>query len=297
MELHPILDKNCKVNEKMWYVLSAVGDSPTMRVGHTCSYILDKENQNGKVYVIGGANPDGCFADVYVLNLDTFSWDIIDSTGMKARYEHSSLVSEKSDSQIYIFGGADQSHNFNDIQMFDAIKSSWRCVEPRGTKPVARTYHTSATSSHDSIYVYSGGQSCSDPVGDRQVHVFNITSNEWITLNTKGEPPKPRHGHVVLKVDKTIYIHGGMAGTTFYDDFHSLNLDSLDWKIVKKNRKTWPSARAGHGGVTLSQAIYIFGGMNREGALDDLYKFDIGELYNIMYLSFTRQCFIIFLFL
>lgn len=275
MELHPILEKNCKVSPRMWYVLSGIGDSPTMRVGHSCIYVTGKTGENGAVFVIGGANPDGSFADVYTLSLETFSWDVIDAAGMKARYEHCSFVPQSNPLQVYIFGGADQSHNFNDVQVFDTSKSTWQSLEPRGNKPTPRTYHVSASSS-DLLYVYSGGQSGSDPVGDRQVHLLNTRSNEWTTLNTRGEPPKPRHGHVVLAVGRNIYVHGGMAGTTFYDDVHVLNLDRLEWTSVKKKRKCWPSGRAGHGGVAFDQAIFIFGGMNREGALDELYRFDTG---------------------
>nr|KAG5712460.1 hypothetical protein BaRGS_011434 [Batillaria attramentaria] len=42
-----------------------------------------------------------------------------------------------------------------------------------------------------------------------------------------------------------VFLHGGMAGSTFYDDLHILDLDKNTWVGVKKKR-TFPSARAAH---------------------------------------------------
>lgn len=66
MEILPILEPNTSPNPNVWYVLSPEGDGPCIRVGHTCTFAADKPR---RVLVIGGANPDGSFADVYVLDL------------------------------------------------------------------------------------------------------------------------------------------------------------------------------------------------------------------------------------
>lgn len=275
MELHPILDLGVSPNPGLWYVMSALGDHPSVRVGHTLTYIPSSSGHSGKVYVIGGANPSTTFGEVYVLNLETFSWDTCDHPGLKPRYEHSAFVSSSDPEKIYVFGGADQSHNHGDIQVYDTRARSWSVVTPGGTPPSPRTYHN-AVCRGDHFIVYSGGQSGSDPVGDRQIHCYSIAENLWSMLTVHGDSPKPRHGHLVATIGSKVIVHGGMSGSTFYDDLHVLDLDRCCW-IKIKQKKGSPSARAAHSGAVLGKDLYIFGGMNREGALDDFYKLDTGQ--------------------
>lgn len=69
MEILPILEINNSPKPNVWYVLSPDGDVPCIRVGHTCTFVADLAEEHRRVLVIGGANPDGSFADVYSLDL------------------------------------------------------------------------------------------------------------------------------------------------------------------------------------------------------------------------------------
>lgn len=66
MEILPILESNNSPKPNVWYVLSPDGDAACIRVGHTCTFVAGEPR---RVLVIGGANPDGSFADVYSLDL------------------------------------------------------------------------------------------------------------------------------------------------------------------------------------------------------------------------------------
>lgn len=277
MELHPILERDTVPNTGLWYVLSALGDSPSIRVGHTCTHVKGlSDGDNGKLYVIGGANPSGAFCDTFVLDLNTMMWDIVDYPGFRARYEHAAFVPQSEPEKIYVFGGADPTGNMNDIQVLDTATNSWSTPNISGTPPTPRTYHTTAVVG-DKFIVYSGGHSGPDPVGDRQVHCFDVKTSSWSILPIKGDSPKPRHGHVMVAVGNRLFIHGGMAGSAFYDDFHLMDLDKMSWSNIRRKKVT-PSARAAHSGVAVGKDIYIFGGMSREGALDDLYKCDTSSM-------------------
>jgi hypothetical protein len=82
MEVHPILDDLDNIKPNLWYVLSPSDEGPSVRVGHTCSYFGGKNDPNsrkkpkGNVLIIGGANPDGPFDEVYVLELGTTTFII-----------------------------------------------------------------------------------------------------------------------------------------------------------------------------------------------------------------------------
>lgn len=276
MELHPMLDSDTTPNTGLWYVLSTFGDCPSIRVGHTVSFVKnEEEGKNGRLFVIGGANPSGAFCDTFVLDLNTMQWDMIDFPGFRARYEHAAFIPSSQPDKIYIFGGADQTGNMNDIQVLDTKNNSWSTPSVSGTPPSPRTYHTTAIAG-DNFIVYSGGHSGPDPVADRQVYSFNASTLTWTKLNVKGDSPKARHGHVSVAVGNKFYIHGGMAGSSFYDDIHVLDLDKKSWSNIKR-KKVYPSARAAHSCTAVGTDLYLFGGMNRDGALDDLYKFDTGK--------------------
>ena len=39
MEVHPILEEFVSPADKLWYVVSALGDRPSLRVGHTANFV------------------------------------------------------------------------------------------------------------------------------------------------------------------------------------------------------------------------------------------------------------------
>ncbi|XP_002741551.1 uncharacterized protein LOC100373945 [Saccoglossus kowalevskii] len=275
MELHAILEPGDTPTAGMWYVLSPKGEPPSMRVGHTITFIPGKDDKQGKMLLVGGANPSGPFNDLHILNLEFYEWDDPDWKGLLPRYEHSAFRPTSQPDKLYIFGGAEQGSNLNDIQLLDIGKGKWSSVSASGKIPSARTCNSMA-SIDDKLYIFGGGQAGAHPVGDRQVHVFNAVTTSWSQPNVKGNPPKPRHGHIMVAIGNKIYVHGGMAGQTFYDDLHELDTVALNWKQVKCKGAV-PCSRTAHTGVSLNNKLYIFGGMGRDSALDDLYVLDTGN--------------------
>lgn len=75
MELHPIVDNLSDLRPNLWCVLSPAGEGPSARVGHTSLFLGGKNegdlqgNERGRILIIGGANPDGAFNDVYNIDL------------------------------------------------------------------------------------------------------------------------------------------------------------------------------------------------------------------------------------
>ena len=52
------------------YTLNLVGDSPCARVGHSCSYLPPVgDAERGKVFIVGGADPNRSFSDVHTIDL------------------------------------------------------------------------------------------------------------------------------------------------------------------------------------------------------------------------------------
>lgn len=287
MELYPIYDENVQISSNIWYSISGLGESPFMRVGHTIvhikSSISNDENDKGKLYVIGGANPSGSFNDVYVFDLNSLSWDKFEDLANfeNGRYEHSCF--SLNNSHIYLFAGSNENEIFNDLIMFDINEKNMQKIVNNGSNgPSARTLHNGCTYKNQLI-VYGGGLNGKTPVNDQNLYIYNAVNNKWISINCRknesSQIPANRHGHVMINLnDEYIYLHGGMNEDTLFDDLWLLDMKNLSWKQVDFDRSnSYPCERAAHGGISINNDLFIFGGISKSGsALDDLWKFDTG---------------------
>lgn len=302
MELYPIYDENSPVSSNIWYSLSGVGECPIMRVGHTvvhlketCSNDESKYNK-GKLYFIGGANPSNCFNDVYFFDLDKMSWDKHEDMENfeSGRYEHACFLNEKN--ECVVFGGASEKDSFNDVLKFNFEHKTCEKVECASSKnqPSPRTIHVS-TSYKNQILIFGGGQNGKTPVDDQKVYIFNCTNKKWLALTVSGNVPTSRHGHIMINYnEELIFLHGGMQNEHLFDDLYTLNLKTMNWSEITSNVETVrPCSRAAHGGVNINNNLFIFGGINAEGnALDDLWKYDIGNLTKF-FNKFIFECCVI----
>jgi len=259
----------------MWYILATSGEHPAIRVGHACIHISGTGQSNGCLYISGGANPSGTFSDTFCLNLDTFSWQKYPAAGFSGRYEHTIFRGQTDQNKFYVFGGADCNGNRNDIQEFDLTNKTWSILEPSGTAPPPRTFHNGACIG-DRLIVYGGGERGAEPVSDKNTYVYEIARQCWSVLRLSGDAPKPRHGHLMVAVGNRLYLHGGMSGSSFFDDLHVLDLDRNSWSCVKVKSSVKPSKRAAHGGFVNGTDIFLFGGMNGSGALNDMFTLNTG---------------------
>ncbi|XP_067296464.1 rab9 effector protein with kelch motifs [Pseudorasbora parva] len=276
MELLPVLEPEEKPRDGQWYVLVPTGAAPGVSVGHSCSFLASADGGKGRIAVVGGANPDGSFSDSYVINLDTHEWEIPEWVGLEARYEHCSFTPESDPRSVWVFAGAHKSGNRNCVQVLHTPDGVWKTVQVKGKPPSVRTYHTNSACVGDKLFVFSGGDAGSAPVTDTQVHVFDSVTASWTQPESSGNPPAPRHGHVITAVGSDVYIHGGMSGDTFYSDMFLLNTETMKWEKVEA-KGAIPPGVAAHSSLNFGKNIFIFGGMTSEGATNAMYKFQCDE--------------------
>ena len=283
MELIPICDESYQTLPNVWYSLSSIVSTnvPLMRVGHTAVHVRDETNEldKGRIFLIGGANPDGCFDEIYSLDLNQLEWFKFNelSIGLGGRYEHTSILNEK---KIFIFGGANQSDNLNDLIAFHIDETRMEPVSSVEQKflPSKRTFH-SGVALKNRLFVFGGGSQAKNAVDDTNVYLCYITANKWLSLTSKSdsnELPRPRQGHLMVNwSDERVYMHGGMNENEIMDDLWSFDMRKLCWTKVNIDDSEKPCARAAHGGICVNQFIYIFGGLSESGeALNDLWRFD-----------------------
>ncbi|XP_061703522.1 rab9 effector protein with kelch motifs isoform X2 [Syngnathoides biaculeatus] len=275
MQILPKLEAHEKPKQGIWYSLVPSGRSPSVSVGHTCTYWPD-EGGHGRIFIVGGANPGGSFSHTHAINLEYLKWDTLPWEGLKARYEHCTLVPGSPPQSLWVFGGAEQSGNHNCIQKINVAESKahWENVTVSGEPPSPRTYHTNSACVGSSLYVFSGGEVGASPVSDQKLYIFDTVSSTWAQPETQGTLPPVRHGHVIVAAGLKIYIHGGMANDAFLDDMYSLDLSNMTWELVQPEGVVPPGVAA-HSAMALGNNIYILGGLTADGASNDMYTFNI----------------------
>ncbi|GAB6023429.1 hypothetical protein CHUAL_008212 [Chamberlinius hualienensis] len=249
-----------------WSRLITKGDGPTPRVGHTAT-----ATTNRRIYLVGGANPNGSFSDTYLFNLDDFKWTQLPAKLNKQRYEHCSVYSSD---KIIIFGGSNENGNLNDVETFNECENQWQTLTINNS-PCSRTHHTTDIVDGNMI-VFAGGSQGPEPVDDLSVYSLNPTDKTWTKYESNGEIPSARQGHLIVAMQNNIYIHGGISGDEFFDDLYVFNLVEKRWSLItRKDEIQWPCGRAGHGGSSVADDCFIiFGGLTASGALNDSYLFN-----------------------
>ncbi|XP_070614293.1 rab9 effector protein with kelch motifs [Erythrolamprus reginae] len=259
-----------------WYSLDLGGKSPCARVGQNSLYLppLKPGSRDGKVVIIAGANPSGSFADSYFIDLDANCWTKLDWEHLLPRYEHAAFIPRSHPNTLWVYGGTSETGNRDCVQVLDLEIGSWEKTKVIGNPPSPRTFHTSTAAIGDRLYVFGGGDKGVDPVQDQQLHIFDSTTLTWSQPEVGGQSPGPRHGHVVVAVENQLFVHGGLAGDTFYDDLFSLDIRQLQWEKVSTSGAI-PGGRAAHSAVAFQGHLYIFGGMDPTGELNTTYRYHI----------------------
>ncbi|XP_066112324.1 rab9 effector protein with kelch motifs isoform X2 [Saccopteryx bilineata] len=257
------------------YTLTPPGERPCARVGHSCSYLPPVgDAKRGKVFIVGGADPNRSFSDVHTMDLGTHRWDLAASEGLLPRYEHASFIPSSTPHSIWVFGGANQSGNQNCLQVLNLETKTWTTPETTTPPPSPRTFHTSSAAIGNRLYVFGGGERGAQPVQDVKLHVFDANTLTWSQPETLGKPPSPRHGHVMVAAGTKLFIHGGLAGDNFYDDLHCIDISDMKWQKLSPTG-TAPPGCAAHSAVAVGKHLYVFGGMTPTEALDTMYQYHI----------------------
>ena len=89
----------------------------------------------------------------------------------------------------------------------------------------------------------------------------------------------------MVAIETNVYLHGGMAGTSVFDDMYKLNTVTYTWTSLSPTGDV-PEARTAHAATAVKQNLFVFGGMSGIGsALDDFYMLNTGKNKNSQYLK------------
>lgn len=204
-------------------------------------------------------------------------------THYSARTGHSIVEFE---GNIYLFGGTDRSRRLADLWVFrNALNlepglGKWELItpEPGMEKPSPRSGATSIVHNRK-LYIWAGHDS-------RHAEYFNdlwaysFDENIWTHIKAKGDLPVARTDHSFVKVGEKFIVFGGFDGTRRWNDLHSFDLETFEWKKIEPSTEVLPSARFGHSACVDSSrgVMWVFGGWDGKNTHDDLWSFSFHTL-------------------
>ncbi|KAG1468788.1 hypothetical protein G6F56_003634 [Rhizopus delemar] len=108
--------------------------------------------------------------------------------------------------KLYIFGGVNANHLYNDIWYFDLITRVWNQVEAVGYIPPPRE-SCAAALVNDTIYVFGGRGLNGAILGD--LYAFRLKNQRWYTFQNMGAPPSARYATSLTLCQNKLYVYGG----------------------------------------------------------------------------------------
>ncbi|GMJ14066.1 hypothetical protein like AT5G18590 [Hibiscus trionum] len=265
---------NSSGNSENWMVLSVAGEKPVPRFNHAAAVV------GNKMIVVGGESGNGLLDDVQVLNFDDFSW----TTASSKLYLSPSSLPLKIPSckghtlvswgkkALLVGGRTDPGNDKVSVWAFDTETECWSVMEAKGEVPVARSGHTVVRA--NSVLILFGGETAKKKKLN-DLHMFDLKSLTWLTLQCTGARPSPRTNHVAtLYDDKTLLVFGGASKSRTLNDLYSLDFETMVWSRIKI-RSFHPSPRAGCCGVLCGTKWYIAGGGSRKKRHTETFIYDV----------------------
>ncbi|XP_066837080.1 rab9 effector protein with kelch motifs isoform X3 [Anser cygnoides] len=226
----PPLEPGRRPQPGTWYRLRPRGAGPSGRVGHGC---LPVPGGPGRVLLLGGADPDGAFADAHLVELGSLRWAQAGWSGLRPRYEHATFLPARRPPRLWVFGGAHRAGNRSCVQALDPETGTWESPAVAGTPPLPRTFHTSSAAIGDRLYVFGGGDKGAEPVRDQQLHVFDTDDLTWVKIPASGDVPGGRASHASAVFRDHLYIFGGIGPAGTLNTTHKYHIGEQRWTLLQ----------------------------------------------------------------
>ncbi len=256
-----------------WHIPTIQGESPSSRNNHATCVV------GSKLYVHGGHDGGRWLPDLWCLDTEHMQWSQPSVSGAppSARACHTCTLMEgrRGGRKIYIFGGYNGSHCFNDLEVLDVDAMSWLRPHTSGTLPTPRNAHT--MTAVGSALVLHGGHSGTKHL--RDVHVLQTSTMTWSTPDLSGSLPPGLRGHTATLIGRsTIFVFGGYDGRGRSNDLFLLNTDSWSWEHPRPSQQA-PSGRQRHTATLIGKKrLLVLGGFDGYRWLSDMHLLDVGAL-------------------
>ncbi|OCH85622.1 galactose oxidase [Obba rivulosa] len=205
-----------------WTHVATSGPAPVGRYGHAVTAI------GSKLYMFGGQNNRDFLHDLWVFDLNTLRtrarWELVEPAARSSLpAKRTGHICVTHGDKIYLFGGTDSVHHYNDTWVFDTASGTWAEAVCVGDILSPREGHAAALVD-GVIYVFGGRGSDGKDLGD--LASLRIEDHRWFMFQNIGPTPSARSGHAITSTESRILVFGGESfGSATPEDntIHVLN--------------------------------------------------------------------------
>jgi len=135
---------------------------------------------NNKVFFFSGADwlkPDYVFyEDTWIVDIENGQTELISTSTHPAERVYAGVCYDKDRNCVWLFGGWNGSHYYNDLWKFDLEEKTWSQVVPEGTLPEKRQ-KVGMAYLFDRVYIIGG---YNDAESFNDFWYYDISENKWV---------------------------------------------------------------------------------------------------------------------
>eukprot|EP01012_Entosiphon_sulcatum_P013932 TRINITY_DN19094_c0_g1_i4.p1 TRINITY_DN19094_c0_g1~~TRINITY_DN19094_c0_g1_i4.p1 ORF type:complete len:402 (+),score=39.18 TRINITY_DN19094_c0_g1_i4:56-1207(+) len=275
-------------DECRWHCISYAGEAPPCLWGHSAI------QHHTYMFVFGGADKSGGLSNtIHCLDFSAGCWSVVEpatSDVPQPRLGHTATLLVNKEGML-IFGGETRAGQLptNDLWLFHFPSRQWHPIRAGGIPPRGRKHH-SATEWDGHLYFFGGTDSRAT---FNDMYVLDLDGSGWQTVEGGDFVPTERFGHTSVVHNGRMHVFGGMENAIISGGLepsaaraHNLYLLN-DWYKFSFKFGTWirlqpqghtPSSRWGHTACQFNGKLFIFGGQNQRGSLNDMFEISLSTL-------------------
>ncbi|KAL5210832.1 hypothetical protein ABZP36_006455 [Zizania latifolia] len=190
-----------------WSMVKTYGKPPVSRGGQSVTLV------GTTLVLFGGEDAKRCLLnDLYILDLETMTWDDVDAIGTPPSPRSDHAAACHADRYLLIFGGGSHATCFNDLHVLDLQTMEWSRPKQQGLTPSPRAGHAGATVG-ENWYIVGGGNNKS---GVSETLVLNMSTLTWSVVSTV-------EGRVPLASEGMTLVHSNYNGDDYLISFGGYN--------------------------------------------------------------------------
>ncbi|OAV94874.1 hypothetical protein, variant [Puccinia triticina 1-1 BBBD Race 1] len=235
---------------------------------------------NDAIWIFGGTDLNGCFKDVWKLDLETLSFARMKCKGLEEEMDEDlNLGSSSLDDSL------DPHYNLRNSSTNNLSPARRLRSNPKDHIPPPCRAH-SATHLDGRIFIFGGGDG---PNYFDVLYYLDTISLTWTKPRVKGVLPSTRRAHATVLYGTQLIIFGGGNGSRALNDVHALDLSdlsNLEWReLAIKGRS--PLNRGYHSANLVGSKCIIFGGSDGGECFSDIFILD---LENLTWIQVEVEC-------
>ena len=139
-------------------------------------------------------------------------WEFLDCDGEGAppsRSGHTCALYQ--DRYLYVFGGFDGTHCFDDLWCLDLDSKKWEQLDAKGDLPSGRASHSVATDDVQGLmYIFGGSGAHFGYTNKCDLYAFHFATQTWQLLwSPVDDTPSARYGQSMVIYNEGLYVWGG----------------------------------------------------------------------------------------